>query len=210
MLPINGKYMQVARVVSRSELNNGIFMGTYNKNPILDTIVFDVQFPDGSISQYTTNMIIQDIFSQVDDDGYRYQLLDHIVNYRSDDTAIKCGNEWVVSKNGNKSRKHTTKGWFFEVMWKDGTNSWVPLKEIKENHSIETTEYTRYTSIIHEPAIIWWAPHVLTKRDQIIGKVIFFTKKKAHKYGIQIPRSVEEAYNLDKEMSKLTSNMCTF
>ena len=75
-------------------------------------------------------MIIQNIFSQVDDDVYRYQPLDHIVNNRSDDTAIKYGNEWVVLKNGNKSIKHTTKGCFFEVKWKDGTTSWVPLKEI--------------------------------------------------------------------------------
>ena len=36
------------------------------------------------------------------------------------------------------------------------------------------------------------------------------TKKKTQKYGIQIPRSVEEAYNLDKEMSKLTGKICTF
>ena len=115
MLPHNGEHMQAARVVGRSKLSDGTFTGTYNENPILDTRVFDVQFPDGSISQYTTNMIIQNTFSQVDDDGYRYQLLDHIVNHRSDNTAIKCGNEWVVSKNGNKRRKHTTKGWFFEV-----------------------------------------------------------------------------------------------
>ena len=57
----------------------------------------------------------------------------------------------------------------------------------KKNHPIETAEYAKYTSIIHEPAIAWWAPHVPTKRDQIIGKVISRTKKKNHKYGIQIP-----------------------
>ena len=90
------------------------------------------------------------------------------MDHRSDSSAISCGDEWIVSKNGNKSRKHTTKGWYFEVKWKDGTTSWVPLKEIKENHPIETAEYVKFASIIHEPALAWWAPHVLSKRNQII------------------------------------------
>ena len=101
-------------------------------------------------------------------------------------------------KNDNKNRKHTTKGWYFEVKWKDGTTSWVPLKEIKENHPIETAEYAKFAAIIHEPALAWWAPHVLSKRDQIIAKVISRTKKKTHKYGVQVPTSVDEAYQLDK------------
>ena len=50
MLPHNGEHMQAARVVGRSKSSNGIFTGTYNEKPILDTRVFDVQFPDGSIS----------------------------------------------------------------------------------------------------------------------------------------------------------------
>ena len=69
MLPHNGEHMQAARVVGRSKSSDGTFTGTYNENPILDTRVFDVQFPDGSISQYTTNMIIQNIFSRIRDGG---------------------------------------------------------------------------------------------------------------------------------------------
>ena len=68
---------------------------------------------------------------------------------------MRCGDEWIVGKNGNKSRKQTTKGWYFEVMWRDGTSSWVPLKEIKENHSIELDEYAKHNSISHEPALAW-------------------------------------------------------
>ena len=51
---------------------------------------------------------------------------------------------------------------------------------------------------MHEPALALWVPHVLKKRDQIIAKVISRTKKKSHKYGVQIPMSVEDAYQLDK------------
>ena len=110
---------------------------------------------------------------------------------------MRCGDEWIVGKNGNKSRKQTTKGWYFEVMWRDGTSSWVPLKEIKENHSIELAEYAKHNSISHEPALAWWVPRVLKKRDQIISKVMSRTNKKLHKYGIQIPTTVAEIHKLD-------------
>ena len=50
-----------------------------------------------------------------------------------------------------------------------------------------------------KPSMAWWAPHVLKKQDDIIAKVKSRMKKKTHKYGIKIPRSVKEAYQLDKE-----------
>ena len=95
------------------------------------------------------------MFSQVDDNSYRYQLIDHIISHRNDNIAMRCGDECIVVNNGNKSRKYTTKGQYFEVRWKDGTTSWVPLKEIKENHPIETEKYTNFAVIIHEPALAW-------------------------------------------------------
>ena len=52
---------------------------------------------------------------------------------------------------------------------------------------------------MHEPAIAWWAPHVIKKRDHIISKVKARTKKKGSKYGIRIPSTVAEAHHLDKE-----------
>ena len=70
MLPRNNEYMQPARVIRRTKDKDGKSVGTYNQNPIQDMRVFDVEFPDDLISQYTANIIIQNIFSQVDDDSY--------------------------------------------------------------------------------------------------------------------------------------------
>ena len=63
-------------------------------------------------------------------------------------------------------------------------------------------EYAVAQSLELEPAFNWWVPHVLKKRERIISLV----KKRSAKYlrrnekfGIQVPRTVEEAYELDRK-----------
>ncbi len=55
--------------------------------------------------------------------------------------------------------------------------------------------------INHKPAFNWWVPHVLRKRDQIISAVAKRSAhflKWTHKFGIEIPRTVKEALELDR------------
>ena len=40
------------------------------------------------------------------------------------------------------------------------------------------TEYAELNDILEEPAMAWWAPHVLKKRDTIIAKVKSRSKRK--------------------------------
>ena len=47
-------------------------------NPFLNTTIYDVEFPDGEIREYCANVIAENMYSQVDAEGYRYQLLDTI------------------------------------------------------------------------------------------------------------------------------------
>ena len=57
LLPRNGKEMSSAKVVSWVKDKYGKVKGTYNKNPILDTRVYDVMFLDGAVFQYAENII---------------------------------------------------------------------------------------------------------------------------------------------------------
>ena len=59
-------------------------------------------FPDGSVKQYAANIIAENIFTQINEYGYRYQLLRNIVNHKKDETAVEKGNEFIVSKKGNE------------------------------------------------------------------------------------------------------------
>lgn len=90
-------------------------VGLFNKNSIMNTQIYDAIFPDGPMKQYASKIIAENIFAQIDECGYRYQLLKNIINNKKDDKAVERADEWVVSQNENRSRKHTTKGWYFEV-----------------------------------------------------------------------------------------------
>ena len=65
---------------------------------------------------------------------------------------------------------------------------------------MQTAEFAVSKEIDHEPAFNWWVKHVLKKRDRIIAsirkqKTRF--QKKSHKFGIELPKTVEEALALD-------------
>jgi hypothetical protein len=56
--------------------------------------------------------------------------------------------------------------------------------------------------IDHKPFFNWWVPHVLKKRDRIISLVCKWTTcylKRTHKFGIEVPKPVKEALDLDRK-----------
>ena len=52
--------------------------------------------------------------------------------------------------------------------------------------------------MIDEPAFAWWAPFALKKKDKMIAKLKSRMNKVTHKYGLEVPRKVTQAYELDK------------
>ena len=47
----------------------------------------------------------------------------------------------------------TTSGWKLLVKWRDQSESWVKLYELKESHTVETVEFAKSTGIDDEPAL---------------------------------------------------------
>ena len=146
LLPQDGDHLRAGTVVGRIRDRDGNPVGDYNANPILNTRVYEVMFPDGSIQQYGANIIAENMYSQVDDEGHRYMLLDEIVDHRKKDTAIERDDGFVTDPHGRKSRI------LFLVNWKDGSQSWVSLKDMKESNPIEVAEYSKLREIDGEPA----------------------------------------------------------
>ena len=87
----------------------------------------------------------------------------------------------------------------FVFEWKDGSTSWERLADLKESYPIELAEYAVQQGIDHEPAFAWWAPYVLKRRDRIIATVNKRYAKRTHKFGFEIPKTVERAKEIDKE-----------
>ena len=149
----NGEARQKATVVRRKRDHNGNPVGLGHHNPILDTRIYEVEFPDGTQKEYSANVIAENIYSQVDAEGRQYLLLEEIQSHKCDGTALE----------GDKGSSQTTKGWNFQVLWKDGSTSWVPLKDLKESYPVQTAEYAIRNGIERLPAFVWWAPYVLKK-----------------------------------------------
>ena len=63
-------------------------IGNYNSNPILDTRIFDVEYPDGKIDAFATNVISESIYAQVDDQGFTISFLDDIIDHEKAKEAI--------------------------------------------------------------------------------------------------------------------------
>ena len=165
---------------------------------MLHTIVYDVQFLDGTIKPYSGNTITENILTQVDADGYHNQLLEGILYHSKDKWAVEKKDQWIVIKCGRRSMRQTTAGWKFCVKWKDGTVTWTYLKDIKESNHIEVAEYMTARSIQDEPDFYWWVPFTLRKRDRIIAAFKSRVIKVTNKYGIEIPTLVEHAEDIDK------------
>lgn len=196
----NGDEIERARVVKRHKNSDGKFIGRRHENPILDTRVYDVEFSDGSIKQYSANVIADNMFNQVDSDGRFTMLMDEIMDHRSDDTAVSKDDKYVTTKRGNRKLRKTTVGWDLRVLWKDGSTTWTPLKDLKESNPVEVAEYAVANGIDDEAAFCWWVPFTLRKRDMIIAAVNKRVQQNNYKYGHKVPRSVKEAFTLDKEV----------
>jgi hypothetical protein len=187
-LPHNAGEMKEATVIRRKRNHDGNLIGKHNDNPMLDTRVYEVEFRDGSYAEYASNILTEDLFSQIDDDSYSYSLLSNIVDHVQDDNvALAKEHGTYISQNGSTKRRITTKGWKMQVEWKDSTTSWIPLKILKESNPIETAEYAISRQIQTEPAFAWWVPHTISKRNRIIKQVTHRTIRKNNKYGVPVP-----------------------
>jgi hypothetical protein len=197
-LPHQGEMVE-GTVKCRKRNSDGTLIGTANANPILDSRTYEVEFGDGTYSDYSTNVLIENLYSHVDDEGRSHSILDSITDHRKDKDAVSIDEGFYKSPSGATKRRITTKGWQLQVTWKDGTASWVPLSDIKEANPIEVAEYAVSRELHKEPAFAWWVNHTLKQRTRLIKQVQHRMVKKSIKFGVQVPNSVEEAKALDKE-----------
>ena len=72
------------------------------------------------------------------------------------------------------------------------------MKILKNLNHIEVAEFTVARGIDKKPAFTCWVPYTLRRRDRIISGVNSRVKRTTHKYGIELPRSVDEALRFDK------------
>ena len=161
---------------------------------------YDVEFPDGQVKEYAANTIAENMLTQVDSDHMSTILMEALVDHRRDDEkALQHHDKYVQTKNGRRHLRTTTKGWELLIKWKEKSESWIKLADMKESHPVEVAEYANARDIDKEPAFEWWVTHTLKMRQVILAALKKRIRKTMHKYGIEIPTSVEHAFELDRK-----------
>ena len=185
----------VATVIRRSVDVYGNPIGQAHSNPLLDTREFDIELENGEMEKILANKIAENLYSQLDDEGREILHFRGIVDHKSDGSA-------VTKDNGLDARgkpKKTTRGWKILVEWKDETTTWIDMKDVKEANPVELAEYALANGIDEEPAFKWWVHYTLKKRDRIIAKVKTKYWKTTHKYGVRLPKTIDEALKIDAD-----------
>ncbi len=190
---------EFAKVTKRSRDKDGLPTGKANDNPILDARMHQVECSDGHKASLAANAVAENMFAQVDDEGNRHVLFQEIIDHGTDGAELKQQDAFITTRSGAKRRRETTKGCEILVQWKDGSTTWVALKDMKNSYPVQLAECSMQRRIAGEPAFAWWVKHALSKKNRIIGKLKAKYWVRTHKFGVKTPKSVEEAKKLDDE-----------
>ena len=114
------------RVIRPATEPDGTQKGMAHRNPLFDTRAPLLEFKDGSVAEYTADIIAENIYSQVDQEGRSFSILQEITDHKVDPKVVN---------------KKTTQGWKLLFEWKDGFSEGGSLKALKESNPIEVAEY---------------------------------------------------------------------
>ena len=113
-------HMQSDKVISHTKDDMGYVISVRNFNSIIDTCLYDVMLPYGSLKQYESKVIAENIYSNIYAIGYQYQLMDDILDNKTNDHAVRGGDSFVISSSVRNNQRCNTNVWFLFVRWKDG------------------------------------------------------------------------------------------
>ena len=195
LLP-QGDSMSYGTVKTRKRDQDGNLVGRYNANPLLDTALYEVEFDSGEVEAYHANQIAEAIYAEVDDAGRTSYVLKEITDFKKEHFAVPPS-EALVIHNNRKYPKRTTKGWKLCCLWNDGSTTWENLKDLKQSHPLQLAEFAVARQIDKEPAFSWWVEYTLKRRDRIIKAMAKQYFRVTQKYGIALPKTVEEALAID-------------
>ena len=92
-------------MIQRSIGPDGTIAGEYDDNPILNSIIYNVEFRDGTIKEYSPNVITENMLAQVDSDGFTMTMVGDIIDHKKDAaTAVSKDDMYVTTHRSNKAK----------------------------------------------------------------------------------------------------------
>jgi hypothetical protein len=136
---INGP--EYARVTKHLRDKDRLPIAMANSNPILDTRMYEVEYPDGNKASLAANAIAENMFAQVNNEGNQHVLFEATMDHWTEGSEVQQQDAFITTPAGTKQRRETTKGWETLVQWKDGRTTWVMLKDMKNSYPVQLAEY---------------------------------------------------------------------
>eukprot|EP00957_Ditylum_brightwellii_P178399 13588774-Ditylum_brightwellii.AAC.1 len=91
--------------------HNSKIVGSYHDNPIPNSKVYEVEFPDGKVKEYAANVIADIMLTQVDFEGFNTTMVEGIINHTKDKPHPKVKGDYksqqqggIYKSNGRKSQ----------------------------------------------------------------------------------------------------------
>ena len=98
-------------------------------------------FIDGTVQQLAANRIDLSMYEHVYSEVFTTEILDQVQRHRETDESIDKSDGYTKDSKERRSRKITTKGYYFPTKFRDGSKSWIPLANLKEYNPLEIAEY---------------------------------------------------------------------
>ena len=75
-------------------------IGQHHKNPLLNTLVYDIEFPNGDVRKYAANIIAVNLLVQVEPEVYHTNVLEVILDHKCDGTEVPMSVKYFKTKQG--------------------------------------------------------------------------------------------------------------
>ena len=110
MLPDRKGEKLIGKVIKRVRYDDTV-AGEGNYNSMHGNSLYEAEYPDGKTEQLSANIIAENMMSQVDSEGHRYQVLTEVTDHKKDDSDISKVDGFIKSISENLHRKKKTCGW---------------------------------------------------------------------------------------------------
>jgi hypothetical protein len=104
-----GDGIALASATEQTLAHDGSSIGCRNKNPLLDSRIYIVKFPDGEMKYVGYNILAENLFSQMDKDGNQFRLFSGIIGHRHNDNAVDKEDQMRIS--GKEKGQEETSFW---------------------------------------------------------------------------------------------------
>ena len=126
-----------AHVTKCLRVANGIPISKASDNPILDTRMYEVEYVDGKKYALSANLIAENMFAHIYEEGNRHMLMDKITDHWFDEAEVKSHDFFLNTSSGTNCRRQTTQGLILCIKWRYRNTTWMDLKDIKDTYPFQ-------------------------------------------------------------------------